>query len=207
MIKTTIGFVVLTLALSMSAMADETPEKARIASSEAEKSFRVLATNKTSTLDKELNEAAAHGYIFEAVMGGQTLAGDEVVVVMSKLPDAKADRMRYALLATNKTSTMKKELRDMGALGFVYRGQSVAETTFGGQQVIVILERDTTESGAQYDYQLLATTRTSTMQKELNKLAGSGFEVKGLTVAKTAFGGNELVTILSRRHTSAAGDR
>lgn len=207
MTKTTIGFVVLTLALAMSAMAEKIPDKTRIAPNDEGKSFRVLATNKTSTLDKELNEAAAQGYIFESVMGGQTLAGDEVVVVMSKLPDAKADRMRYALLATNKTSTMQKELRDMGDLGFVYRGQSVTKTTFGGEQVIVILERDTSDSGAQYDYQLLATTRTSTMQKELNKLAGTGFEVKGLTVAKTAFGGNELVTILSRRHTSAAGDR
>ena len=190
----------------MFAMADEIPDQTPITPSDAEKSFRVLATNKTSTLDKELNEAAAEGYVFEAVMGGQTLAGDEVVVVMSKFSDSKANRMRYALLATNKTSTMKKELAAMGSLGFVYRGQSVADTTFGGQQVLVIMERDTTDSAAQYDYQLLATKRTSTMQKELNELADSGFEVKGLTVAKTAFGGNELVTILSRRHKPAQGD-
>jgi len=206
MTKTTIGFVVLTLAFAMFAFAGETRDQTPIAADDARQSFRVLATNKTSTLEKELNEAAAQGYAFEAVMGGPTLGGDEVVVVMSKLPDFQAGRMCYALLATNKTSTMQKELEAMSALGFVYRGQSVAETSFGGQQVVVILERDTTDSAAQYDYQLLATTRTSTMQKELNKLADSGFEVKGLTVAKTAFGGNELVTILSRRHTPATSD-
>ena len=200
------GFVALALACATLAVAGEAPDQALIAAADTQKSFRVLATNKTSTLEKELNEAAAHGYVFEAVMGGPTLAGDEVVVVMSKSAQAEPDRMRYALLATNKTSTMQKELDAMGALGFVYRGQSVAKTTFGGQQVIVILERDTSDSAAQYDYQLLATTRTSTMQKELNELTGSGFEVQGLTVAKTAFGGNELVTILSRRHKLDAGD-
>lgn len=199
MTKTTIRSLVLTLVFATFAMADEKLSESRIAPNDPQKAFRVLATNKTSTLEKELNEAAAQGYIFEAVMGGETLAGDEVVVGMSRLPDAKADRMRYALLATNKTSTMQKELRDMGDLGFVYRGQSVVETTFGGQQVLVIMEQDTSDSGARYDYQLLATKRTSTMQKELNELADSGFEVKGLTVSKTAFGGNEIVTILSRR--------
>lgn len=199
MTKVAFSFVVFVTAFATLALSAEIPDRTPIARS-GEKAFRVLATNKTSTLEKELNEAAAEGYAFEAVMGGPTLAGDEVVVVMSRLPDFTANRMRYTLLATNKTSTMQKELQAMGALGFRYRGQSVADTTFGGQQVLVILERDTADSAAQYDYQLLATTRTSTMQKELNQLAGAGFEVQGLTVAKTAFGGNELVTILSRRH-------
>ena len=93
-------------------------------------------------------------------------------------------------------------------LGLFRIGDKYGRTArfFGGQQVIVILERDTTDSATQYEYQLLATTRTSTIQKELNELTGSGFEIQGLTVAKTAFGGNELVTILSRRYKLDTGD-
>ncbi len=34
--------------------------------------YRVLATSKTSTMERELNEAAEAGYGFSAVMGGST---------------------------------------------------------------------------------------------------------------------------------------
>ena len=47
--------------------------------------YRVLATNKTSTMEKEMNEAADAGYVFYGVMGGGTFAGGKkVVVVMGK---------------------------------------------------------------------------------------------------------------------------
>ena len=34
--------------------------------------YRVLATTKTSTMEKELNDAAEQGYRFQTVMGGET---------------------------------------------------------------------------------------------------------------------------------------
>ena len=47
--------------------------------------FRVLATNRTSTMEKELNEASDAGFRMDKVMGGNTeFGGSEVVVVMSK---------------------------------------------------------------------------------------------------------------------------
>ena len=42
--------------------------------------YRVLATSRTSTMEKELNEAAAAGFRYQAVMGGETaFGGDEVL--------------------------------------------------------------------------------------------------------------------------------
>ena len=68
--------------------------------------YKVLATNKTKTIEKEMNEAAAAGYEFSATMTGPTLGGKEVVVVMSKRANASPDqRNEYRLLATSKTST------------------------------------------------------------------------------------------------------
>ena len=67
MTKSAIRSMVLTLAFTMLAAAGEVPDHARIAPDDAGKSFRVLATNKTSTLEKELNEAAAEGYAFYAL--------------------------------------------------------------------------------------------------------------------------------------------
>jgi hypothetical protein len=47
--------------------------------------YRVLATAKTSTMEKEMNEAGAMGYKFVSVMGGETaIGGKEVVVLLQK---------------------------------------------------------------------------------------------------------------------------
>src|SRR6266581_7044604 len=106
--------------------------------------YRVLATNKTSTMEKEMKEAADGGFEFGAVMGGETAGGGkEVVVVMVKDPSkAQGDRRVYKLLATSKTSTMQKEMQQLGDEGFEYMGQTVFESAFGGKEVVVIMERD-----------------------------------------------------------------
>ena len=192
-------FVLLTAVMAVSVLGVELPGKAPIAPEMSSDIFRILATNKTSTIEKELNEAAAKGYVFKVMMAGETLGGDEIVVVMSRrLASAVTPRMRYKVLAANKTSTMQRELEALGAFGYRYVGQSVSKTTFGGREAIVILERDMDDRDSQYDYRLLATKRTSTMQKELNELADEGFEMKGITVANTAFGGEEVLAIISR---------
>jgi hypothetical protein len=162
--------------------------------------YRVLATNKTSTMEKEMRDAAAAGFRFGGTMGGETaFGGNEVVVVMSKVGNA-APRYEYRLLATTKTSTMQRELQEAAAAGFEYKGQSVFSSMFGGKEVVVILER-ARESTARdrWEYRLLATSKTSTMQRELAETGAQGFEFVGLTVGSTAMGGSELVTITRRK--------
>lgn len=159
--------------------------------------YRVLATNRTSTMEKELNEAAEAGFQFSAVMGGETaVGGNEAVVVMAK--GKGAGRFAYRLLATNRTSTMEKELQEASDAGFEYRGQTVFKSTFGGEEVVCILERDKDAPARKTEYKLLATSRTSTLEKELREIGASGYEVLGMTVAKTAIGGKELVAIARR---------
>jgi hypothetical protein len=161
--------------------------------------YRVLATSKTSTMEKELNEAAEAGYVFAGVMGGETAGGNEVVVVMTKNPaGATAPKPTYKLLATKKTSTMAKELQQLGDEGFEYKGQTVFDSTFGGREVSAIMERNPAADGKPIIYKLLATSRTSTMQKELREAGEAGFRMLGLTVAKTSFGGAELVCIMRK---------
>ena len=163
--------------------------------------YRVLATNKTSTMEKELNEAAEAGFQFQAVMGGDTaIGGSEVVAVVSRGAEPKG-RFAYKLLATSKTSTMEKELQQAADAGFEYRGQTVFKSTFGGEEVVCILERDK-ESGAERSQdKLLATSKTSTLQKELLEAGSIGYQIVGMTVGKTAMGGSELVAILRRPRT------
>jgi hypothetical protein len=160
--------------------------------------YRVLATNKTSTMEKELNDAAEAGFQFSAVMGGETtFGGSEVVVVMSRRGDA-AKRFAYRLLATSRTSTMQQELQQAADAGYHYRGQTVFETNFGGDEVVVILERDEDAASQAFEYQLVATSKTATLQNELRDAGRDGYDVLGITVAKTALGGGELVAITRR---------
>jgi hypothetical protein len=161
--------------------------------------YKVLATLRTSTMEKELNEMADQGYRFQSVMGGETaLGGNEVVAVMSKAADAKP-RFAYKLLATTKTSTMQKELQDAADLGYEYKGQTVFKSAFGGNEVVCILERDKNlPAGRRFEYKLLATTKTGTLDKELNEIGIGGYSILGMTVAKTALGGKELVAITSK---------
>jgi hypothetical protein len=45
---------------------------------------------------------------------------------------------------------------------------------------------------------LLATSKTSTLQKELQEVGSVGYDLVGMTISKTAIGGKELVAILRR---------
>ena len=160
--------------------------------------YRVLATSKTSTMQKEMQEAAEAGFRFGDVMGGDTaFGGSEVVVIMVR--DGNAGKYDYRLLATNKTSTMQKEMQEAGDAGYDYRGQTVFKSAFGGKEVVAILEKAPDANVLRYEYRLLATKKTSTMQKELAQAGEQGFGFVGLTVAKTLVGGEEVVAILRRK--------
>ena len=172
--------------------------------------YVLLATSKTSTMEKEMGEAAATGYRLSYMMGGETaFGGDETVAVMSRPGGLEPQaRFEYKLLATNKTSTMEKEMSEAAEAGFRHRQQSAFRTKFGGQEIVVIMER---EIGAKpvrvAEYKLLATSKTSTMQKELREAGANGFAIVGMTVARTAFGGNETVSILERPVPARAGSQ
>jgi hypothetical protein len=52
---------------------------------------------------------------------------------------------------------------------------------------------------------VLATNKTSTLEKEMNEAAeagAAGYQFVGMTVSDTLIGGNEVVCILRRKSTS-----
>ena len=184
------SFLLLSLALGASLTAAEPPKF----------DYRLLATNRTSTMEKEMNEAADAGFAFSGVMGGETgFGGKEVVVVMIKaLAEEVQTAKKYKLLATSKTSTLQKEMQEAGDEGFEYKGQTVFESTFGGKEVSAIMERNTAVKAKRFSYRLLATSRTSTMQKELREAGEAGFRLLGVSVGKSAFAGSEVICVLGK---------
>jgi hypothetical protein len=163
------------------------------------RSYKILATSKTSTMQKEMQEAGDAGFRFVAVMGGETaIGGKEVVVLVEKSPDDK-NTYSYRLLATNKTSTLQKELQEAGDACFHAVGQTVFESMFGGKETVAIVQKSSGDtSAARYEYKLVATSKTSTLEKELKELSDAGFQAVDLTVGKTAMGGSEIVVITRR---------
>ena len=161
--------------------------------------YKVLATNKTSTMQKEMQEAGDAGFRFVAVMGGETGVGGKEVVVLMEKKNGDANVYGYRLLATSKTSTLQKELQEAADGGFRVVGQTVFESMFGGKETAAIVEKAGSSAAERFEYKLVATTKTSTMEKELKELADAGYEATGLTVGKTALGGSELVVITRRK--------
>ena len=100
---------------------------------------------------------------------------------------------KFLLLATSRTGTMEKELNEAGARGYRFAGTQGGETAFGGREVVVIMSLD--PEGRRYRFILLATSRTGTMQKEMNE-APPEYEFAGMTVFQSRFGGSEAAVIL-----------
>ncbi len=102
--------------------------------------YLLLATNRTGTMERELNEAGARGYRFAGAQGGETaFGGREAVVIMQLDPDGR--KYRYILLATSRTGTMHREMNEAPP-AYRYVGMTVFTSTFGGKEAAVILEAD-----------------------------------------------------------------
>ena len=156
--------------------------------------YRVLATSHTSTMEKELNEAAADGFRLSRVMGGRASNGGQVLIAMVR--EAGMAGRKYRLLATSRTSTMEREMQALADAGYGYVDHTVFESVGGGKEVAVIMELDPSKAAGGV-YRLLATTRAGTMEKELREAGAQGFVLVGSATGKTV-GGREVIAILRK---------
>ncbi len=100
--------------------------------------YWVLATIRTSTMEQELRQAGLAGFAYHDHVDHRK----ENVIFLSRSRDPeKIAPVEYALLATNKTSTMQSELRRALAAGFRFHGVTVNNGLSGGKEVVIILSR------------------------------------------------------------------
>lgn len=139
--------------------------------------YFLLATRKTSTMQKELSEAGAAGY---RIMVGSPTSGVETALILEKVA-APPNTYEYFLLATTKTSTKQKELNEAAAQGFrlLPRTMIAKEQMLGPVEIVVVMEK-APRSEKRYQYLLLATSRTATLQKEMAQALAEGYEVVGM---------------------------
>lgn len=144
---------------------------------EADSQYKLLATTKTSTMQKELDETAARGY---RILVGSPTSGTEMALFLSR--EASAEKpYQYKLLATTRTGTMQKELNQFAADGFrlLPRTMIAKQQLLGGVEIVMILEKLPVVE-KKYDYKLLATTLTSTLQKEVTDAQDAGYTIVGM---------------------------
>ncbi len=139
--------------------------------------YLLLATTKTSTMQKELNEASAAGY---RIMAGSPTSGEEMVFILEKVATLP-NNYEYILLATTRTSTMQKELAEAASQGFRLVPSTMISKSgvFGDNEIVMALEK-VPGASQKFDYLLLATSRTSTLQKEMSQAIEEGYEVVGM---------------------------
>ncbi len=142
-----------------------------------ESNYLLLSTVKTSTMQKELDEASAQG--FRIISSASSCGQSEMVLFLERVTKAP-DTYKYKLLATTRTSTMEKELNQAAREGFRLLPRTItAKEGFMTNEIVSVLEQSP-KSGKRYEYRLLATSRTSTLQKEVSQAETDGFVLVGL---------------------------
>jgi len=165
-----IALVSLLFALVLTAVAQQTD-------SGSEDKYLLLATTKTSTMQKELDEAAAKGY---RILVGSPTSGREMALFLERVAQPP-DTYRYKLLATTRTGTMEREINEMAEEGFRLLPRTMISKAqlVGPVEIVVLLELPPTVEN-KYEYKLLATTRTSTLQKEVREALEAGYALVGM---------------------------
>lgn len=168
--KTVFAFLVLFLWLSLPVFGQKKQPDELL-------KYKLLATTKTSTMQKELDKASALGY---RIVAGAPTSGSEIAVFLSLDATPEAP-YKYKLLATTLTGTMQREMNDMSATGYRLLPDTMIakKQLFGGVEIVMILEL-APKTKTRYEYLLLATTLTSTLQREVTAATAAGFAIVGM---------------------------
>lgn len=102
-------------------------------------SYKILATSRQKTMEKELNDAAKLGYrlLPRTIIFKQGFFTGELVMAMEREPDSKRS-FEYDLVSAGKESSLHKKIDASISLGF----QPLTMVTIG--EHIIVMEREIT---------------------------------------------------------------
>lgn len=138
--------------------------------------YLLLSTLKTSTMQKELDEAAAQGF---RVVTGSPTATNEWAVLLERVAEPSAP-YTYRLLATTKISTMRRELNEAAAEGYRLLPRTMTSKSGLLSVEVVMLAEKAPNSDSRYEYRLYATTSERKMRAEIEKAEAEGFKLAGM---------------------------
>jgi hypothetical protein len=173
-VRTCLSLVIFVLLSVNTAIAQTQNAPGAVALSPSQE-FRFISTTKTSTFEKELNDWAKQGYRFARLAKAFNDMG--IGGLLAREKEGGGGKYEYKALATNKLSTMKKELEAGAAEGFEFRGITTEEKImpFTYPETIVIMERPVGDSNRRFDYKFVSTQREKTAQQELVAAVSEGY--------------------------------
>ena len=153
------------------------PAAAQMPKIDAEQRHVLLATASTATMQNELDYVASMG--FRVVMGASR--GNSEMLLLLERNMSAAEKHEYRLLAATDTATLQKEIAAAASQGFraVSRTFISKPHVMSAPEMVVVMERPSGPA-KRYEYQLLATTLTSTLEKEWTIASTRGYNAIGM---------------------------
>ena len=130
--------------------------------------YVLLDTERTSTLQQELQAAADNGY---RLVPGQGSWGRPMAILEKVL---EPEPIEYLLLATAQTGTLQDEIDEAAAQGY-----RLANFLGKDTEAVVVMRRAPGQADPTHEYVVLGTKRAETMGKELRAKAANGFHLVG----------------------------
>ena len=129
--------------------------------------YVVLDTERTSTMQEELQTVADNGY---RLVPGQGSWGPTAILERVLDPEP----IEYLLLATSKTGTLQDEIDEAATEGY-----RLASVLGKGDEAVVVMRRAPGLADPTHEYVVLGTKRAGTMEEELLAAATNGFRLVG----------------------------
>ncbi|MCM3881102.1 MAG: hypothetical protein ND807_13420 [Vicinamibacterales bacterium] len=141
---------------------EETQGGGSVSAGETDREYRILSTEKTSTLEGEIKTSASDGY--------RAIESALLRVVMARDIGTTTPTAEYRLIAMRRASTAERELQAAGAEGFHI--DLVPECT--NQEGMFVLQRSL--AGRRFDYRI-ATLKEETADDVVRGGESNGFHV------------------------------
>ena len=157
----------------------------------------LLAANRIDTLQKELDQAGAKG--FHVVLG--TSRGDSEIVLLLERDLSAAQQHQFKVIATSATNSFRQEVDETARQGYRAVAFMNKPGPLGiGTEIVAIMERPVKPT-RYYEYKLLSTNQTSTLESEWRAAAGEGYKAVG------ALPRNEVMVLMEREAKPSASQK
>jgi hypothetical protein len=168
--------------------------------------YKVIGARQTSTIGQELEDAAAQGWELRGLTANSSLMPftiSETIAVLEREPGQTKQKYEYRFLTAKREGTLQKELNASVSEGFhpvamsVNRDNNAVSFMFALPllRYDLILRRSVENPAAEKgkrEYRFVSTVKTSTMEKEMNRLAAKGYRCYLTVVGAVALMAREI---------------
>ncbi len=170
------SFASMTLAAALWTLGSSPAYAQNVKVDSQQKQF-LLAASSTTTLQQELDKAGQLG--FHVTMG--TTRGNAEMVLLLQRDLKLTEKVEYRLLATNATGTFQKEISAAATQGFRFAPETLLNKKSGiaGDEIVAVMEKPARVS-KRYEYKIIATNQTSTLESEWVVALSQGYRAVGI---------------------------